>query len=47
MASQSSANFKASEDLILARVYVAISIDAAVGTDQNKNRFWSKIVEKF
>ena len=47
MASQSSANFKASEDLILARAYVAISTDAAVGTDQNGDRFWSKIAEKF
>lgn len=52
MASQSSqrngvANFKIEEDLCLTKAYVTISTDASVGTDQNGDRFWSKISEKF
>ncbi|KAI2496398.1 No apical meristem-associated C-terminal domain [Fragilaria crotonensis] len=36
-------NFRAEEDLWLAEAYAAVTVDAAVGTDQNGATFWGKI----
>jgi hypothetical protein len=47
MATQPATNFKTAEDLCLAKAYVAVGTDAAVGTDQDGALFWSKIFEKF
>jgi hypothetical protein len=41
------ANFTAEEDLRLASAYVFVSLDAAVGTDQDGNTFWTKIRDSF
>ena len=36
-------NFRAEDDLWLAEAYAAVTVDAAVGTDQNGATFWGKI----
>jgi hypothetical protein len=41
------ANFTPEEDLRLASAYVFVSLDPAVGTDQDGNTFWTKIRESF
>jgi hypothetical protein len=40
-------NFKIDEDLKLASAYAGVSTNAAVGTDQDGNTFWTKIRENF
>ncbi|KAG9408800.1 hypothetical protein AC1031_020644 [Aphanomyces cochlioides] len=40
-------NFKLEEDKALAVSYVAISTDAAVGTDQSRDSFWTRVHANF
>ena len=40
-------NFRAEEDLRIAAAYVAVTVDAAVGTDQNGANFWGKVRDIF
>ena len=40
-------NFRAAEDLWLAKAYTMTTVNAAIGTDQNATTFWSKIRDAF
>ena len=40
-------NFRIEEDLLVAAAYAAVTVDAAVGTDQNGATFWGKIRDLF
>ena len=42
-----SSNFKASDDFLLASAYVTVTTNAAIGTGQDGNTYWSKIRENF
>jgi hypothetical protein len=40
-------NFRVEEDLLVAAAYAAVTVDAAIGTDQNGATFWGKIKDLF
>ena len=42
-----SSNFKALEDCMLASAYAFVTTNAAIGTDQDGNTFWTKICDNF
>ena len=42
-----SGNFKAAEDIMLASAYGTVTLNAAIGTDQDGATFWAKIRENF